>query len=194
MFDAEGPLKSAVKSSMQREPLIVAHASSCAMASTSDLIEACCILQRRHCVFRCEIYGDAIYEQQMRALIENSGLEENVKYLPISPRMRESVARASVFAAIAEANHSDISAMRRDLFSLREAMILGTPCLVTDYSAGAEYIHDEETGIVEPRNYPEALAISLQRLLSDASLRTRLAKEARLIADTLSKKALLQPS
>jgi colanic acid/amylovoran biosynthesis glycosyltransferase len=194
MFDPDGLLQPEFKSPARREPLIVAHASSSAIDSTSDLLEACRILQRRHCVFRCEIYGDSNHEKQVRARIVNLGLDENVKYLTMSPKMRESIARASVFAAVAEADPTDASAMRRELFSLREAMTLGTPCLVTDYSAGAEFIQDGETGIIEPRNYPEALAISLQRLLSDASLRMRLANEARLMAESLSQKAMLQPS
>jgi colanic acid/amylovoran biosynthesis glycosyltransferase len=179
MYNAKSLLSLEFKLPLRREPLIVAYASGGADSGVTDLIEACAILHRRHCVFRCEIYGAEAHASQIRELINKAGLIANVKYLTTPARMREAVARASVFSAVGDATHTDSSALSQELFALFEAMALGTPCLVTDYSTGAELICDGESGVVEPRNYPMALAISMQRLLSDASLRIRLAIEAR---------------
>jgi colanic acid/amylovoran biosynthesis glycosyltransferase len=166
----------------RREPLIVAHTRAETIACMTDLINACRTLLRRHCDFRCEIYCEASYQDCLTALVESAGLRATVKFIAASSstQMRDAISRASVFVLVDESPADQFA-----LVDLHEAMALGTPCLVTDYSSGAELIQDGETGIVEPRHYPDALAISLQRLLSDSSLRTRLAREARRTLETM---------
>jgi glycosyltransferase involved in cell wall biosynthesis len=168
-----------------REPLIVARLATDSIANVTDLLDTCRILLRRHCVFNFEIYGKACYQDKIRSMIESAALSENVKYVikSTSAQLRNAISRASAFVVIA----ADYSAMNTSEFAcdhtaslqLLQAMATGTPCLVTDRFSAAELIIDEETGIVEPHRYPDAMAISLQRLLSDSTLGMRLAREAR---------------
>jgi hypothetical protein len=62
---------------------------------------------------------------------------------------------------------------------LLEAMALGTTCISTDVTGIPEVLRDEETGLRVPQHHPEALAVALERLLTDADLRVRLAAQAR---------------
>jgi colanic acid/amylovoran biosynthesis glycosyltransferase len=66
---------------------------------------------------------------------------------------------------------------------LLEAMALGTPCVATDVTGIPELIHPEETGLLVPQHHPEALAIALRRLLTNASLRVALAHRARCLIE-----------
>ncbi len=61
---------------------------------------------------------------------------------------------------------------------LVEAMLVGTPVVTTNVPACNEIVRDGETGIAVEPDDPSALAAALIRLLGDAALRTRLAREA----------------
>jgi glycosyltransferase involved in cell wall biosynthesis len=61
---------------------------------------------------------------------------------------------------------------------LVEAMMVGTPVVTTNVPACNEIVRDGETGLVVEPDDPVALAAALIRLLGDAALRTRLAREA----------------
>ena len=66
---------------------------------------------------------------------------------------------------------------------LLEAMALGTPCVGTDVTGIPEALVDEVTGLGVPQRDPAALAAALQRLLTDAALRVRLAEAARALVE-----------
>lgn len=56
-----------------------------------------------------------------------------------------------------------------------EAMACGVACVSTDVGAVRDYARDGESVLLSPPGDPEALAVNLQRLLMDESLRLRLA-------------------
>jgi glycosyltransferase involved in cell wall biosynthesis len=163
-------------------PLIVAAARLDA-TSLSDLVEACRILVRRHCAFRCELFGEGCYESEWRTLAEGIGLTRHLQFMGKlgSLQWRDSLARASVFVAVSDRNLADITPSI--LTALHQAMALGAPCLVTDNLPVSELIQDGETGLIEPSHHPSAVAIALQRLFVDSSLRVRLAREARYLIE-----------
>src|SRR6185436_6254666 len=86
-------------------PLIVAAASLNA-TSLSDLVEACRILVRRRCAFRCELFGEGSYESEWRTLAEGIGLTRHLQFMgkPGSLQWRDSLTRASVFVAVSDRN------------------------------------------------------------------------------------------
>ena len=66
---------------------------------------------------------------------------------------------------------------------LLEAMALGTPCVSTDVTGIPEVVRHEETGLLVAQNDALALANAIERLLADAQLRVRLAREARTLIE-----------
>jgi len=67
---------------------------------------------------------------------------------------------------------------------LVEAMTVGTPVVTTDVPACNEIVRDGETGVIVPPDDPPALAAGIVRLLTDADLRSRLARAAQVDART----------
>jgi L-malate glycosyltransferase len=60
-----------------------------------------------------------------------------------------------------------------------EAGACGVPVVVSDAGGLPEVVRDGQTGLVVPRENPAALALALEGLIVDASLRRRLGEEAR---------------
>ena len=58
-------------------------------------------------------------------------------------------------------------------------MAVGVPIVSTDVSAIPEVVQHDVTGLLVPQRDAVALAEALARLLSDASLQTRLVRQAR---------------
>ena len=62
---------------------------------------------------------------------------------------------------------------------LLEAMALGTPCVGTDVTGIPEVIRHEQTGLIVSQENANALALALQKILKNSSLRVKFATEAR---------------
>jgi glycosyltransferase involved in cell wall biosynthesis len=60
-----------------------------------------------------------------------------------------------------------------------EAGAAGRPVVVSDIGGLPEVVVDETTGLVVPRNDPDALVKALERLLDDPELRERMGRQGR---------------
>jgi glycosyltransferase involved in cell wall biosynthesis len=167
----------------QRPPVVLSVGRLVEKKGFADLIDACAILARKGCDFRCEIIGTGELEADLRAQIERLGLGDKVEMAGPRPQC-EVIARvqsAAVFAAPcvvgADGNRDGLPTV------LLEAMALGTPCIATDVTGIPEVLHDGETGLMVPQHDPQALAAAIERLLSDRALGQRLAREARSLID-----------
>jgi glycosyltransferase involved in cell wall biosynthesis len=63
--------------------------------------------------------------------------------------------------------------------SIIEGQMMGVPCVVTNVGSVAEIVQNEKTGLVVPNN-DEALIEGLDRMLSDARLRTKMSRASRI--------------
>jgi glycosyltransferase involved in cell wall biosynthesis len=66
---------------------------------------------------------------------------------------------------------------------LIEAMALGTPCVSSDVTGIPEIVRHDETGLIAQAGDAVALADALERLLTDAGLRTRLSQAGRALVE-----------
>jgi len=64
-------------------------------------------------------------------------------------------------------------------YTLLEAMAAGSPCIVSRVGGNVDLIQDSKTGLIVEPGDVGGLARALQRMLTDAGLRERLAKNAR---------------
>jgi colanic acid/amylovoran biosynthesis glycosyltransferase len=143
------------------------------------LVDACALLRDRGSTFECGIVGAGELEPQLRARIALHRLEGIVTMAGALPQedVKCELTSAAVLAVPciigADGNRDGLPTV------LIEAMALGTPCVSTDVTGIPEIVRDGETGIIVPQRDPVALADALARLLDDADLRVRLARNAR---------------
>jgi glycosyltransferase involved in cell wall biosynthesis len=75
-----------------------------------------------------------------------------------------------------------------------EAMAAGVPVVATDVGAVRDAVRDGETGLLVPARDPRALAGALGRVVQDATLRARLARAGRALAEARYRRASVVPS
>ena len=167
----------------RREPVVLAVGRLIEKKGFADLIEAAAILTREGVAFRCEIVGEGEERDALAARIAELGLEDRVRLLgartseQVQAHMRACAVLAVPCVVAGDGDRDGLPTV------LLEAMALGTPCVGTDVTGIPEALVDEVTGLGVPQRDPAALAAALQRLLTDAALRVRLAEAARALVE-----------
>ena len=105
------------------------------------------------------------YSHAMNSLIRKWDLEENVVNLGSLTRkqMAEQMERSAAFVLT--------STVENQSSTMREAMFVGTPCIVSNVGATAEYLQDGVSGFVFRNTEPEVLAFYLLKLFANEDLR-----------------------
>lgn len=137
----------------------------------SVLLEACRLLNERGVGFRCSLIGALSADYPGDSLsdeIREKGLEGRVVFDgPLHGKEKWDVlAKADVF----------VHPTMNDCFPLviLEAMGSGLPVVTTDEGAIPEMVRDGVDGLICPKGDSKVLADALERLLSDAALRTQM--------------------
>ena len=155
-------------------PLIVAIGRLIAKKGFANLIRACGLLIEHRISFRCEIFGEGPLENQLRAQIEELGLQERVQLLGAKPQhdLREHLARANVFVmpSVAEAE----GGMDNLPTVIMEAMAAGLPVVSTRIGGIPEMVVENETGFLVQPEDAMALVGAIEKVTNDRSLGQRL--------------------
>ena len=147
------------------------------------LIEAVYKISSEFPNLECYIYGEGPLEQFLKDEIDKKSLNK-VVFLPGNVKnIHEKVSEASVFVMT-----SDYEGLSNALI---EAMMIGVPCITTDYPGARELIVDGKNGKVVPRNDADALAKAMAEILSNVALAKRYAKAAEKSARTYSAELVL---
>ncbi len=165
------------------EPLILSVGRLVEKKGFTDLILACRILREWGIPFRCEIIGTGPLEGALRELIRTCGLAGLVALTGPMPqkKVRAHYLQATVFALPCKvAADGD-----RDILPnvLKEAMAVGVPVVTTRLEGIDELITHGESGLLVPPGDPQALAASLECLLTSPALRHRLRAQARRVIE-----------
>jgi glycosyltransferase involved in cell wall biosynthesis len=166
-----------------RQPLIVGVGRLVQKKGFADLIDACGLLAGRGASFRCVIVGQGEAEARLRQRVADLGLGRAVELCGPMPQsqvfrlLRSAAALAAPCVVGADGNRDGLPTV------LLEAMALGTPCVATNVTGIPEVVQNDVTGLLVPQHDPAALAGALGRLLNDASLRVRLAGQARRLVE-----------
>ena len=157
-------------------PLIVAIGRLIAKKGFANLIRGCALLVEHGTSFRCEIFGEGPLENQLRAQIEESGLQELVQLPGAKPQheLRERLAGASAFAlpSVPEAQ----GGMDNLPTVIMEAMATGLPVVSTRIGGIPEMVIDNETGFLVEPNDIVTLAGAIEKVTNDRSLGQRLGR------------------
>jgi glycosyltransferase involved in cell wall biosynthesis len=116
------------------------------------------------------------YVKYIRHLIESNGLQDHVKFLGplISDGMAQELAFAEVFAFASYADNSPSS--------LTEAMLVGTPAVVSLAGGIPCRVRDGETALCFPPGDEFVMAECLRMFFQDPELAKRLASQAQIVA------------
>jgi colanic acid/amylovoran biosynthesis glycosyltransferase len=155
-------------------PLIVAIGRLIAKKGFANLIRACARLVERRRLFRCEIFGEGPLEKELRAQIEELGLQERIQLLGPKPQheLRARLTGASVFV-LPSVPEPD-GGMDNLPTVIMEAMATGLPVVSTRIGGIPEMVIENETGfLVQPGDVP-ALGGTVERVIGDRSLAQKL--------------------
>ncbi len=142
-------------------------------------IEACRILKDRGLNFQYMIIGRGEKSSTLKQQIHRLGLDDLVILQDEMPHvaLRETYARATAFLAPSvitkEGGRDGIPNV------LAEAMAMGLAVIASDVSGIPELVKHEKNGLLAPPGDPEALAESIERLMTDSAFRERLGATAR---------------
>jgi glycosyltransferase involved in cell wall biosynthesis len=71
-------------------------------------------------------------------------------------------------------------------------MMMGLPCISTDYPGADELICDGENGVLIPMDDVDALCAAIRRILTDDAFREALSEQAKNTSDAYKKEAVLK--
>ena len=123
---------------------------------------------------RFVLVGRGPLENDLRAQVHELGLDEAVVFTGFRDDALRLARGLDVFVLPSEFEGLPIA--------LIEAMSLGRPVVVTGAGGNAEVVRSDTDGLVVPAGDPHALAGAVIKMLSDAGLRERLGRAARLRA------------
>ncbi|MGQ9668871.1 MAG: glycosyltransferase family 4 protein [Desulfosoma sp.] len=133
------------------------------------VIESLARLPQAHVVFvGGAIYGESGYEVALQREAERLGVAHRVHFLGY----RTDVARLMRAVDVLVHPSTDFDSCPRVVL---EALHSGTPLVATATGGVPELIEDGVNGLLVPPRDPEALAVSLHRVLTDGALAARLA-------------------
>ena len=140
-------------------------------------VDACAVLRSRGVDFEAVIAGESgDHEEQVRARVAASGLEDRVDFLgPLTQtELFEEYQRATVFAlpcrVLEDGDRDGIPNV------LMEAMACRLPVVTTGVSGITELVRDGENGLIVDPDRPTDLADAQHRLIKDPELAGRLAE------------------
>ena len=135
------------------------------------LIEALNLLNQQNIAWRCTFLGEGELEAELRALVSDYGLSEQIAFPGFCEDVFSLLLTADVFV-LPSRHESSPNA-------LIEAMGIGMPCIASDVGGIVDLIEDEANGIRVPPKDPTALAAALQQVLTTPDFATELGKNAR---------------
>lgn len=142
------------------------------------LIDAMEIVRREIPEAKCTIYGEGELRQALERYVREKGLKDTVSLPGHALDIHEKIADASVFVL-----SSEYEGLPNALI---EAMMLGIPCITTDYPGAEEVMEDGVTGLIVPRGDAKALAEKLILLARDRETGNRLGENARIAGERYS--------
>ena len=139
-------------------------------------VEALNLLKRRGMVFHASIagtepFGARGYEQRLRQMVKDFGLEEMLSFKGFVSKPYDYLAQLDV------AVHASIEPEPLGRVVV-EAMLVGTAVVAADGGGIPEFVEHEQTGLLVPMGDAGSMAQAIARLVRDPELRQRLAHAA----------------
>lgn len=118
--------------------------------NTAMLIDAMELVHKVHPEVKCKIFGDGELRKELQAHINNKKLSDTVTLEGNRKDIHEQLSKCSLFVLT-----SEFEGLSNALI---EAMMIGLPCITTDYPGADELITDGKNGKIVKRGDSMALA------------------------------------
>jgi glycosyltransferase involved in cell wall biosynthesis len=118
-----------------------------------------------------EVRDDPKYYEQCKALVDELGLTEDVKFVGYADNLLEWYHKVDVFVLP--------SLWEGIPLALLEAMSCGLPCVCTGVGGVPDIIRDASVGYIVPPEDPDGMSAKIIQLLEDETLRKEMGKRAR---------------
>jgi glycosyltransferase involved in cell wall biosynthesis len=144
------------------------------------LIRAAAVLHDRGIAFTVRIAGEGVEWPRLQRLVHELGVGEYVAFLgPLSPGELETEYESATAFAL---GCRQLPSGDRDGLPnvVLEAMARGLPVVSTTHGAVGEAVDDGRTGLLAPAEDPEAMALALERLLTQPGFAAGLGRAAAL--------------
>ena len=149
------------------------------------LLRAVALLAGRYPDLRVALVGEGPERDHLGQLAASLGIGERVVLTGNLADVRPVLEACQVVAMPSRLEGLGVSAL--------ETMAMGKPLVASSAGGLTEVVEPEQTGLLVPRDDPQALAAALDRLLGDAELRARLSTAARQRAvDTFSVERMVE--
>jgi glycosyltransferase involved in cell wall biosynthesis len=158
------------------------------------LIRAAALLRDRGAAFTVRIAGEGVEWPGLQRLVHEHDLGQHVTFLgPLSPAEVETEYESAMVFALAcrQLPNGDRDGLPNVVL---EAMARGLPVVSTTHGGAAEAVDDERTGLIATAEDPGALALALERLLTQPEFAARLGRAAAVSARERFDRELLLPA
>lgn len=163
-----------------RRKEIVAAGRMTEQKNFTMLISAFCSFHKKHDDWSLVIYGEGPMQRQLKELASTLGIEGAVRFPGFVSDLPQQIREAGIY--VNSSNFEGISNV------MLEALAMGIPSICTDCPVGgaALAIENGKNGLLVPVGDVEALASSLNRLVSDSELMRAFNQEAPRIREKFS--------
>lgn len=133
------------------------------------LINAFSRIHKRFPNIVLKIYGEGILRKDLQDLINKYGLEKSITLCGNVEDLHERISGARIFVLTSE--------FEGQSNALLEAMMLGIPCISTNYSGANEIINNNVNGILVEKGNVKELESAMTLLLTNKELRNSIIKQ-----------------
>ena len=143
------------------------------------LVEACRLLGESDVDYECILIGDGPQRDELKALINNYGLEEKIQLMGALPQedLKDYFIQADIFILpCVIARDGDMDGVP---VSLMEAMAMEMPVISTRVSGIPELIIDGESGLLVDHSDAKELSSAILKMINNQDLRLKLGGNAR---------------
>jgi colanic acid/amylovoran biosynthesis glycosyltransferase len=144
----------------------------------NHLVEACAILAKKGYAFHCSIIGEGL-QNKLQKQIDALGLREHISLQGAKniDEILQLYQQSDIFALpCVIARSGDRDGMPNVLL---EAMALQLPVITTPVTGNTELVQDGTNGLMVREADANSLALAIERLINDPSLRRELGQQAR---------------
>lgn len=148
------------------------------------LVRAMAQVHEKYPEVKCRIYGEGSLRETLQQQIRELGLNNTVTLEGNVSDIHQRLAKCGIF--VMTSNFEGLSN------ALIEAMMMGLPCITTNFPGVDELITNGENGLMIPLDDHAALAQQIERLLADPEFAKVLGRNAKEYAQRFKAEVVLQ--
>ena len=144
------------------------------------VIRAFSELAKQHTNVRLTIVGDGPEQKNLEVLVLKLNIRPLVEFMGVQKNVASFYQLASCY--VLTSNYEGYAR------TVVEALVSGTPVIMTDVGIAGEVVRHEQNGLVVPVGDQQALLEAMTRIVGDKDLRMRLSVEGKKVTSSLVKK------